>query len=721
MTEEMNEALKAFLAENNPEVLSATLRSTFPVTALLPGSNTILHCAAESGNVMACRVIVAEAWRKYLTDETGSVVLFASPASLQKTLDAAPDGAVILLQKGTYSEKVTSTKEVDLYPYAGDVTFSGTITVTSARVHLHDITCTSAFKAVWAGTAPSDGNDVFLSHTALSLAESARRGRVYKAVHDYIEQKNDQNDTAFLLAVRASRPDVVELFLDLYAPEVNRLDSDGLAPLHIAASVSQDQKNAEAIAELLIEHGAKVSLASRMNGMRPIHFAARAGSLAILKLLLWHGASLNERDDDGATPLHLAAEAGETEMIRYCLANTLVDYAKDDAGRTALHQAALHASPAIVKELLDRGYDPNVQDADGATPLHLAAEKGSTASLTIMLHAATPDVRNSFEEKTAFHVACLKAPIRDREAFLTLFVAFVTAGYSLEATDAAGMTPLDYASKRLNQGLVMSALANRVNLNPPSMIRAFPHETRLLVNALGFEIEDLATKKLADAVIAKRNLEALADVRKTIGPERYPLLCEEIISWSRHKEDFIFPAAANGDEGWVLKLLTDRASVNAFDDNGKTLLYYALVNGMIKLADKLLRFGAAVETVDMLDQSALSVALACDRKVKPTKDAAPLLLDETLPLPAAYDDRYVRLVKLLLKAGANPNLCVQGHTYLFEALRLNDGPLFCALVEGGADPWLVDAQGHTLYDSAYQLNNPDPLILNVLREARHRS
>jgi ankyrin repeat protein len=41
----------------------------------------------------------------------------------------------------------------------------------------------------------------------------------------------------------------------------------------------------------------------------PLHIAAEAGDLAMMQLLVGHGAVLDVRDTAGSTPLHLALEA----------------------------------------------------------------------------------------------------------------------------------------------------------------------------------------------------------------------------------------------------------------------------------------------------------------------------------------------------------------------------------------------------------------------------
>lgn len=58
-----------------------------------------------------------------------------------------------------------------------------------------------------------------------------------------------------------------------------------------------------------------------------LHLAANTTTLAILHLLLQHGAEINKQNDDGLTPLHVAAMWGNREAVRI-----LLDYGADAMG-----------------------------------------------------------------------------------------------------------------------------------------------------------------------------------------------------------------------------------------------------------------------------------------------------------------------------------------------------------------------------------------------------
>ena len=70
-----------------------------------------------------------------------------------------------------------------------------------------------------------------------------------------------------------------------------------------------------------------------------VYPAAAGGSVEIVKTLLAHGFSLDQKDSDGWTPLHIAAVGGHIKMIELLLAGGLDKDARNMRGETAYHVA----------------------------------------------------------------------------------------------------------------------------------------------------------------------------------------------------------------------------------------------------------------------------------------------------------------------------------------------------------------------------------------------
>ena len=103
--------------------------------------------------------------------------------------------------------------------------------------------------------------------------------------------------------------------------------------------------------------------------------ASQSSDVAVMKLLLAHGADPKIGTNVGNTPLHVAAGVGWVEGITY-------EWSKE-------------ANVEAVKLLLSLGLDPNAQAQTGRTPLHGAGHKGSAAVIQILVDAgAKLDLRD---------------------------------------------------------------------------------------------------------------------------------------------------------------------------------------------------------------------------------------------------------------------------------------------------------------------------------------
>jgi ankyrin repeat protein len=113
-------------------------------------------------------------------------------------------------------------------------------------------------------------------------------------------------------------------------------------------------------------------------GDTPLMHAVERNAIAMASILIQHGADLNKPDRSGNTPLHHAAERRLDEWPVFLLKGGADPKAVNRRGETVLHLSARHGNQKLSLDLIDRGVDPNARDNDGRTPLHAALAGGNS-------------------------------------------------------------------------------------------------------------------------------------------------------------------------------------------------------------------------------------------------------------------------------------------------------------------------------------------------------
>ncbi len=99
-----------------------------------------------------------------------------------------------------------------------------------------------------------------------------------------------------------------------------------------------------------------------------------------LRLLIKHGAKVNDSTDKGRTALHNAAKSGNTVALQFLIENGADIHARDmvdnQAIHTACHAETIKQSKNSIELLLKNGVDINATGKNGGTALHLACALG---------------------------------------------------------------------------------------------------------------------------------------------------------------------------------------------------------------------------------------------------------------------------------------------------------------------------------------------------------
>lgn len=280
-------------------------------------------------------------------------------------------------------------------------------------------------------------------------------------------------------AIRFGELDRVTEVLKADPTQARELDDKGRTPLHDAAG-SSGWGNAQAtlqIAGALIDGGAPVN-ARAYDGSTPLHAAVEDGIPEMIAFLLEKGADVNARTDAGKTPLYLAFEQqGDDQAAK---AKALLDGGADpnladDQGIAPLHLAVKRGKDgeAAVKLLLGKGAKVDVRNHEGETPLHRAkdvavaaalldagADMNATAKGRSALFAAAQtsvELLTLFLERgadlhavgptgiTLMHAAASSSSDVEKDRARIKFLQ--GKGLNVNALDAAGRTPLYYATR----------------------------------------------------------------------------------------------------------------------------------------------------------------------------------------------------------------------------------------------------------------------------------
>lgn len=220
-----------------------------------------------------------------------------------------------------------------------------------------------------------------------------------------------------------------------------------LRPLHFAA-----RWGTVAHVRYLLAEGAQVN-ARDFNGFTPLILASAGGSSAVVTELLHAGADIAARSEFGMSALHFAANLNNPNVIQILLSYGASIGSRDDRGQTPLHTAAGASAFESMRLLLNNGADVNAQDETGHTPLHVAALVGHAEGVALLIseganvHARA--IGAIYGGETPLHWA------RGSARVLELLVA---AGADVNAVDDRGETPLHEAALHGTPEMVMSLL-----------------------------------------------------------------------------------------------------------------------------------------------------------------------------------------------------------------------------------------------------------------------
>lgn len=306
--------------------------------------------------------------------------------------------------------------------------------------------------------------------------------RIHAIIEDRSPDCNGYEDNAWSRAPVEIYLSFVKLLLDRGA-SIEKKGNDRMTPLlHAIWSAerpdkrsARNRKELNLVMKLLIEHGADIE-ARYIGGQTPLMLAIRwAGEhLTAVRLLLDKGADTETKDENGETSLIHAIRWGrddETAATRHssvtvrrgggsvAVIRLLLDHgadieAKDQYGRTPLWQTFYPVRRETMNLLIDRGADIAAKDEHGKTLLHLFSMIEPDEIMQRFI-GDNLEVRDN-NHMTPLSVACLFGNIETMRLL-------VEAGSSVHSQDSSGRTYLHTAATTGHAKVVRFLLEKEVD------------------------------------------------------------------------------------------------------------------------------------------------------------------------------------------------------------------------------------------------------------------
>ena len=139
--------------------------------------------------------------------------------------------------------------------------------------------------------------------------------------------RDPKNLHGLFLALREPSPKVAQILISTPKIDLNPITPDGETPLMMAVFRGQNE-----LAIAMIDKGADVN----KPGWTPLHYAATAGNVQLIKVLLENHAYIDTESPNKTTPLMMAAQYGTTGAVKLLLEEGADVNLKNDLGLTAI-------------------------------------------------------------------------------------------------------------------------------------------------------------------------------------------------------------------------------------------------------------------------------------------------------------------------------------------------------------------------------------------------
>ncbi|MCP4602721.1 MAG: hypothetical protein GY847_19765 [Proteobacteria bacterium] len=178
------------------------------------------------------------------------------------------------------------------------------------------------------------------------------------------------NETPLHYALREDVAEIVKLLLEHGANPNTKVTVRGRATKRTTLQYAIDSGQI-ALLDLLISHGADLGLAWNEYGSHPVYYAIKERKYDVAKYLVSIGAPIDGIFGGSFSPLFIATERGQMDIVSILIEKGADISVRDMYGATLLHEAARAGSAEIASLLLDAGLNVDASDKKGRTPLSI--------------------------------------------------------------------------------------------------------------------------------------------------------------------------------------------------------------------------------------------------------------------------------------------------------------------------------------------------------------
>ncbi|XP_028299820.1 CARD- and ANK-domain containing inflammasome adapter protein [Gouania willdenowi] len=550
LTKGMSDLIQLIATNGDMALLEKFLNDT-DINTVNSSKNTLLHVAAEHGNVSAAELLICKGAKVDLQNNTGCTALHRA-ASRGHT-----DIVKALIQAGAPIHVVDDQGRTPVHLAAEQLQLESVSVLVKEEASQPESLRKNTFlhmagrednwklmELLLQNGAPVDAMNNQMN-TALFYAVQESNS---KAVEVLLNAGAKVNFDIINEALKSKQDTILQLLLD---KSQGFLGEDVLGPaLFTTVRLNQDR-----MMDLLIKGGADVNIWNKKR-YTPLLLSAELGHTEVFRVLVAENADLDVRLSDFSSALHLGVQSGNTSIVRALLEKGMDPDIKTVKGFTPLHVAAHYDRAEIVALLVKGGAQVNSVDQQGLTPLHIASQLAHTDVVVQLVQGKAATEVKDRQGRTALHLA---AHSGGKSSLIDLLLS---ANSNVNVSDNEKKTALHLAAMDGDKHVVASLLSHKAKV----LVRDMDGSTPLHYAAAG------GHASIVSILLRSVNNRGLEDRN----------------AW---RKTSLHVAAEKGHDGVVVVLLETGAKVNATDQSKDTPLHCAARGGHPSVVERLLNWG----------------------------------------------------------------------------------------------------------------------------------